>query len=130
MPINLLQDISQDRWVAADPAKLAQYGALQCRGRDAPRLALGPASLVRLHAYVVAVCPIPLLGVGMDHANVAGGATHQAFEQRAVFVPDIASAPPPIAAERSLDLAPNLVIDDAIVLAFVHLAAVVHLADV
>ena len=66
----------------------------------------------------------------MNHADVAGGASHEALEQRAVFVADIPAAAPAIPAERGLDLVPNLVVDDALVLALVNLAAILHLPGV
>ena len=53
-------------------------------------------------------------------------APHQSLQQRAVLVADIAAAAPAVAVERRLDLVPDLVVDDALVLALIDLAAVIR----
>ena len=111
----------------ADTAELLHDGVLQRGSRDGSRLALRPAPLVGLHAHVVAIELILLIHVGVDHADVATAASYQSFEQGGVLVADVAAAAPAIPVEGTLDLVPGLVVNDAIVFAFVDLAAVLDL---
>jgi hypothetical protein len=115
--------------VGADATKLLQDGALQGRGRHAARFTLGPTPLVRLHAYVIAIDAHLFLDVGMDDTDIAGGVTHDALQQRPLLVAVIAPAVPSVAVDRRLDLIPDFIVDDPRVLALVHLAAILYLAQ-
>ena len=130
MLVELLQHAPQYRRVAAHAAKLLQNRALQRRSRHAPRLALRPPLLMGLDAHVVAVHPVLLLDVGVDHADVAGCAPDQPLEQGAMLVADVAAAATTVPAEHGSHVVPDLVVHDAVVLAFVDLVAVLHLAQV
>ena len=127
---DLSQYRTQHSRVAADAAKLIQHSVLEGGRRDRSRLTLRPSSLVSLHAHVVAVQLGLLVDVGVDHSDVATGATHQAFQQCAVLVADVAAATVAIAAQGTLDPVPDVVVGNALVFSLVDLAAVFDFAGV
>ena len=98
--VDLPQDLAQHRRVARRcrgvvPARRSpRPGPRRSASRTGPSPAGGPSrtrSSDRARFF--------LLDVGVNHADVAGGAPHQSFEQRAVLVADIAAAAPAIPVE-------------------------------
>src|ERR1051325_4601596 len=128
MLVELPQDLAQHYGIPRDAAELLQDGVLQRGSRDGSRLALHPTPLVGLPAHVVAVEFVFLIDVGVHHADVAGAASHQSFEQRGVLIANVAAAASAVPVEGTLDLVPGLLIDNALVLALVDLAAVLDFA--
>jgi hypothetical protein len=80
---------------------------------------------VGIDADVVAVELVgSLLGVSVNHADVATGATYESLQESAVFVPVVASATSTVPVQLLLHMGPCLVIDDSLVLTLVDLAAI------
>lgn len=87
------------------------------------------ASLLGLGAYVVAMQLGIFAGDLLNHGRVAGLETQQSLEQRAVLFAKKAPDGPGVAMKESLDLVPQDLLDDGLVLARVRLVAVPHPSD-
>ena len=68
------------------------------------------------------------LRIGMDHRYVAGSAMGDALKKRSARVRNVVPAPAVVAGQSLLHLVPDLITDEALVLAWIDLAMVPNYA--
>src|SRR5436190_18242450 len=89
-----------------------------------------PASLLGLHADVVAIASAPFAAMGRRHGAATGGAAQQAAQESAGGAAAAVVHGWPIRLQECLDLLPNIGSDDGRVISLVDFLSVTELAAI